>query len=344
MMKKLDLVASQLSILAFLFLAGFLFSGCGSEERTTERDRSPAEPEEKVEINTPDFNADSAFQYIADQLAFGPRVPGTESQRECRDYFVEQMTRFGAEVEVQEFTPRLFESQRSVRCFNIISRFNPESRNRILLAAHWDSRYIADYDPDENMRDQPVPGADDGASGVGVLMEVARQLGKNSPSVGVDIVFFDAEDQGEEGDYETWGVGAQHWSRAISRSRSPRPSYGILLDMVGATNPRFGREGFSVRYAPEVLDKVWSVAQGLGYGRYFVNQSVDGVIDDHYFVNRIANIPMINIINRPPGTETGFVPHWHTVSDDLDVIDKRTLNAVGHTVLEVIFREDAGVL
>jgi len=213
-----------------------------------------------------------------------------------------------------------------------------------LLAAHWDSRYKADYDPDENMRDQPVPGADDGASGVGVLMEVARQLGKNTPSVGVDIVFFDAEDQGQEGNYETWGVGAQHWSRAISRSRSPRPSYGILLDMVGASNPRFGHEGFSVRYAPEVVDKVWSVAQSLGYGRYFVNQSVDGVIDDHYFVNRIANIPMINIINRPPGTQTGFVPHWHTVSDDLDVIDKRTLNAVGHTVLEVIFREDAGVL
>ena len=195
------------------------------------------------------------------------------------------------------------------------------------------------------MRDQPVPGADDGGSGVGVLLEVARQLGENPISLGVDIVFFDAEDQGQEGgNVESWGVGAQHWSNAIARGGSHRPKYGILLDMVGATNPRFGREQFSVRYAPDVLDNVWRTAQNLGYGRYFVNQPVDGVIDDHYFVNRIANVPMINIINRPPGTETGFVPHWHTLADDMDVIDKRTLQAVGHTVLEVIFREDAGVL
>lgn len=334
-------------LFATFCLAGtLLIFACGTEERKTETKQDKKEqPPVTQTLVVPTFNADSAYQYIADQLEFGPRVPGTEAHRACRDYFVEKMNSFGAEVEVQEFNARLFGSG-SVRCYNIVARFNPSNRKRVLLAAHWDSRHIADHDPDESKRDQPVPGADDGASGVGVLMEIARLLGENPIDLGVDIVFFDAEDQGDDGgrNPESWGVGAQRWSQQINRSSGPKPQYGILLDMVGAANPRFGREGFSVRFAPEVLDKVWNVAQQLGYGRYFVNQPVDGVVDDHYFVNTIARIPMINIINRPPGTRTGFVPHWHTVSDDLSVISKSTLHAVGHTVIEVLFREDADAL
>lgn len=328
----------------FLLTIGISFTSCG-EERSDRRDHSTEREATVRSVSTPDFNADSAFQFIADQLAFGPRVPGSEAHRACKDYLADQLRSFGANVEIQEFNARLFETQRSVRCFNVIGRFNPGNRNRIVLAAHWDSRYKADHDPDEANRDQPVPGADDGGSGVGVLLEVARQLGENPISLGVDIVFFDAEDQGQEGGRpETWGVGAQHWSNVIARGGSIRPQYGILLDMVGASNPRFGREQFSARFAPTVLDKVWRVAQNLGYGRYFINQPVAGVIDDHYFVNTIARVPMINIINRPPDTDTGFVPHWHTLSDDLDAIDVNTLRMVGHVVLEVIYREDAGIL
>lgn len=334
-------------ILAALSLA-FLFSlaSCGTEERTGQVKETETGDTGVRALETPMFNADSAFQYIADQLEFGPRVPGTDAHRACRDYFVEKMNSTGAQVEVQEFNARLFSGQSSIRCYNIIARFNPQNRRRILLAAHWDSRHISDHDPDEANRSLPVPGADDGASGVGVLMEIARKLGNHPIGMGVDIVFFDAEDQGLDGgrDSETWGVGAQHWSKNTARSSGPKPRYGILLDMVGASNPRFGREEFSVRYAPEVVDKVWRVAQQLGYGRFFVNQQVPGVIDDHYFVNTIANVPMINIINRPPGTNTGFVPHWHTVNDNLEAIDKSTLHAVGHTVLDVLYREDADAL
>lgn len=320
------------------------FSSCG-EERADRRENSKEIETPTRSVDTPTFNADSAFQFIAEQLEFGPRVPGSEAHIQCRDYLADQLRRFGASVEIQEFNARLFETQRSVRCYNVIGRFNPGNRNRIVLAAHWDTRYKADHDPDLENRDQPVPGADDGGSGVGVLLEVARQLGENPISLGVDIVFFDAEDQGQEGGRpETWGVGAQHWSNVIARSGSSRPQYGILLDMVGASNPRFGREQFSARFAPTVLDKVWRVAQNLGYGRFFVNQPVAGVIDDHYFVNTIARVPMINIINRPPDTDTGFVPHWHTLSDDLNAIDRNTLKMVGHVVLEVIYLEDAGVL
>nr|MBS0037127.1 M28 family peptidase [Saprospiraceae bacterium] len=331
-------------LLAAMSLA-FVFSlaSCGTEERPGQVKETETTTPEVRSLEVPMFNADSAFQFIADQLEFGSRVPGTEAHRACRDYFVEKMNSFGAQVEVQEFNARLFPGQSTIRCYNIIARFNPQNRQRILLAAHWDSRYVADHDPVEANRTLPVPGADDGASGVGVLMEIARKLGNNPIGMGVDIVFFDAEDQGKDGgrDSETWGIGAQRWSQNIARSSGPKPRYGILLDMVGASNPRFGREGFSVRYAPDAVDKVWRVAQQLGYGRFFVNQQVPGVIDDHYFVNTIAQIPMINIINRPPGTNTGFVPHWHTISDDLDAIDKSTFHAVVHTVLEVLYREDA---
>lgn len=322
-----------------------LFTACSSEEGSSERSKIPETNTPQESLSVPAFNADSAYHYIAEQLSFGPRIPGTEEHRACRDYLVQQFRSFGATVEVQEFNARLFGSK-STRCFNIIARFNPQNRQRILLGAHWDTRHIADHDPVEANRKLPVPGADDGGSGVGVLLEVARQLGENLPEIGVDIVLFDAEDQGIDGGRspESWGVGAQHWSNNIARSRDGRYRYGILLDMVGSSNPRFGREGFSERYAPAVVDKVWRTAQNLGYGKYFVNQSVDAVIDDHYFVNEIARIPMINIINRPPGTRTGFVPQWHTINDDLSAIDKGTLHAVGHTVLEVIFREAAGAL
>ena len=333
---------STIQISALLTLSLFIFSSCGSEEtRQTER------AESRVSINVPSFNADSAWQFIADQLEFGYRIPGTEAHLECRDYLADQLRRFGAEVEVQGFNARLFNTQTSTRAYNVIGKFNPSARQRILLGAHWDSRYVADHDPDEANRTKPVPGADDGGSGVGVLLEIARLLGENPlTNIGVDIVFFDAEDQGIDGgrDPETWGRGAQFWSHQVSRSSAPRAKYGILLDMVGASGPRFGKEGFSMRFAPDVVNTVWGVAQRLGYGHMFVNQEVQGVIDDHYFVNTIARIPMINIINRPPGTETGFVPHWHTIHDDIDVINKSTLHAVGHTVLEVLFREDAGLL
>lgn len=318
-----------------------IFSSCGSEESSQRGETKSA-----VSVQVPIFNADSAWQFIADQLDFGYRIPGTQSHLECRDYLAEQLRRFGATVEIQEFNARLFHTQSSTRSYNIIGRFNTSARQRILLGAHWDTRYVADHDPDEDNRSKAVPGADDGGSGVGVLLEVARQLGQQPlNNIGVDIVFFDAEDQGIDGgrEPETWGRGAQYWSQQISRSTAPRPKYGILLDMVGASGPRFGKEGFSMRFAPDVVQTVWGVAQRLGYGHMFVNQEVQGVIDDHYFVNTIARIPMINIINRPPGTPTGFVPHWHTVHDNMDVIDKSTLNAVGHTVLDVLYREDAGL-
>ncbi|MDX1666384.1 MAG: M28 family peptidase [Saprospiraceae bacterium] len=298
----------------------------------------------RSQVNVPRFDRDSAFAFLAKQVAFGPRVPNTEEHRQCGDWLAGQFRSFGADVIQQEFKAEAYTGE-VLNGRNIIAQYNRQNRKRILLAAHWDSRHIADSPVNEGVRDVAVLGADDGASGVAVLLEVARQLQNNPVDIGVDIVLFDCEDYGESGadNTESWGLGAQHWSRNLHRTNY-EPSYGILLDMVGAKGARFPKEQYSVIFAPEVVEKVWKLANNMGYGNYFVSANGGAVTDDHYFVNTIAKIPMINIINRPVESETGFGPHWHTPEDDLDVIDARTLRAVGQVVLAVIYREAGGTI
>ena len=213
----------------------------------------------------------------------------------------------------------------------------------MVLAAHWDSRHVADYDPDASRQNEPILGADDGGSGVGILMEIARAIQKNPIDLGVDIVLFDAEDYGESQgeDITTWCLGSQHWSRN-PHVAGYRADFGILLDMVGSKGARFTKEEVSRTFAPQVLDKVWKLSQNMGYGNYFVNDNTRQLVDDHLFVNQIARIPMIDIINRPVDTETGFGHYWHTHADDMSVIDKQTLRAVGQTLLAVIYQKSAG--
>ena len=175
-----------------------------------------------------------------------------------------------------------------------------------------------------------------------MLLEIARQIQANPIDLGVDIVLFDAEDQGDNGGRETtWCLGSQHWSRNLHRPNY-KPKFGILLDMAGAKNARFAKDGTSMKHAPNVMNKVWKIAQERGYGNYFVNESTSELIDDHKFVNEIAKIPMIDIINRPVGSRSGFGDYWHTHDDNMSVIDKNTLRAVGQTVLAVIYRESVG--
>jgi len=294
--------------------------------------------------SVPAFNRDSAFAYVALQVAFGPRIPNTSPHDACREWLVEKLKTFGADVKEQPFRAEAYTGE-ILKGTNIIASFNPENNKRILLGAHWDTRPFADSPLSEVRRNEGVLGADDGGSGVAVLLEIARQIGQNPMDLGVDIVLFDAEDYGESGadNPESWGLGAQYWSRNI-RYGADKPRYGILLDMVGARGARFAREQYSVYFARPVVDKVWQLGQNMGYSNYFVNAEVGGITDDHYFVNTIAQIPMIDIINRPLETQTGFGEYWHTHDDDMDVIDKRTLGAVGQVVLAVLYRENAGTL
>ena len=298
---------------------------------------------EKPKVLVPSFNKDSAFVYIEKQLAFGPRVPGSEGHQACKEWMVTKFKSFGAEVIKQDFTANIYTGE-SLPATNIIAQYNPDQKERIILSAHWDSRFIGEQDKDKNKREEPIPGADDGGSGVGVLLEIARQLGQNPIDLGVDIILWDAEDQGQRGEQNTeltWCLGSQYWSRN-KHTKKYQARYGINLDMVGGKNPRFGKDGVSRYYAPKVLNKVWKLAQTMGYSDMFVDVNTGGLTDDHKVVNEMAGIPMIDIINQPTDSEHSFVKHWHTHNDDIDVIDKRTLKAVGQTVLATIYKESDG--
>lgn len=323
--------------LAVLTGSGILFFACTSDSSSV--DTVKEEPT-TVKVPIPAFNRDSAYNYVVKQLEFGPRVVGSPESKACQAWLVEQFKAFGATVIEQDFKAKVYTGE-TFDATNIIAQFNPAASKRIVLSAHWDSRHIADSPLSTERQNEAILGADDGASGVAVLLEIARALGANPISMGVDIVLFDAEDYGDSNDRNSWALGAQHWSRNL-HANPYRPKYGILLDMVGSKGARFTKEQWSMQYARPVVEKVWKLAQRMGYGNYFVDVMGNPVTDDHYFVNTIAQIPMIDIINNPVSSETGFGAYWHTHNDNIDIIDPRTLRAVGQVVLATIYREANG--
>jgi glutaminyl-peptide cyclotransferase len=327
------------------FLLVFIAALVSCKEKD-KKNSSAAEKASRV-VKVPDFNQDSAYLFVKKQVGFGPRIPNTKPHRLAGDFLISYLKQTGAQVKVQEFESPTFDGH-ELQLRNIIATYFPDKQKRILLAAHWDTRPFAD-------KDQAQPkaifdGANDGGSGVGVLLEVARILGTApAPEVGVDIIFFDGEDWGErngtqastsppEGLEEWWCLGSQYWAKNKHR---PNYSayYGILLDMVGARNAQFHREGYSLEFAPGIVDKVWSTAGRLGYSHFFVKKNQEGIIDDHLFVNSMAKIPMINIVHYEPGI--GFFGDWHhSRKDNLELISSETLDAVGTTVMNVIYYEE----
>jgi Zn-dependent M28 family amino/carboxypeptidase len=321
-----------------------LLIGCNTDKKTS--DSKASTDQKPPEIAVPKFDRDSAFTYVAQQVAFGPRVPNTAAHEACKNWLVSKLKSYGVEVIEQNFKARAYTGT-MLDGTNIIAQYKPENPRRIVLASHWDSRHITDSPLTKGKKDQPVMGADDGASGVGILLEIARTLQANPVDFGVDLVFFDSEDHGDGGPNaapDTWCLGSQYWARNSTYKNGIKPEYGILLDMVGASAPRFGHEEYSEYYAKDVVDKVWDLAFSMGYSNIFVDSQVGGITDDHVYVNQLARIPMVDIINRPEETQTGFVAHWHTPEDTLDKIDRITLKSVGQLLLAVIYREYAGTL
>lgn len=329
-MKKIN------SLLVWLLLTvGFVFSvSCNSCQS-----QKIANVYAKV---SPDFNADSAYRFVEEQVGFGPRVPGTPAHKACGDYLSAKLAGFGADVFEQKAHVTHYNGQ-DIQIRNIIGSFRPEKEKRVLLFAHWDSRPFADEEPDAEMQNRPVPGADDGASGTGVLLEIARQLNQRPADIGVDIVFFDLEDWGPATfdknpvPGEWWCVGSGYWSENPHKDNY-KASYGILLDMVGAANATFLREGYSMQRASNVVSKIWGIASNLGYGQFFVQRNGGYITDDHVPVIEKRGIPCANIINLKD-SDNGFAPHWHTHNDDMRNISRETLRAAGQTVLEVIYLE-----
>ena len=328
-------------ILYFALCSFLLFTACTKKQAVIER---------------PSFCADSAYVYIERQMAFGPRVPNGAAHMQCAVWLIEQLRAFGAEVELQKGEMPDYRGNNQ-QIYNIIGHFyTPETadRKRILLGAHYDTRPWCDEEPEYADRFYNVPGANDGASGVGVLLEVARQLGlrmdtsvsKTPFTTPVDIIFFDVEDMGSPNVYtgpereDTWCLGSQLWAtNYVQRANSQEPTakvqyqFGIVLDMVGAPDASFPREMYSTNYAANYQQQIWRSAEQLGYGAMFNNQQSYPITDDHYYVNYIAGIPCVDVIHYDMRHATGFPAWWHTRNDDMSNISKPTLQAVGEVVM-----------
>ncbi|MCS6795760.1 MAG: M28 family peptidase [Raineya sp.] len=337
-------------IICFFILVSLACS-CNNPENPPKQDNtenSTTSPQNtKPLIKAPEFNADSAFAFVERQVSFGPRIPNSEAHRKCADYLVQTLQRLGASTQIQEFQATSFD-KKTWNGKNIIGSINPQATKRILLAAHWDSRRFSDKEKDTTLHKKPIDGADDGASGVAVILEILRtiQNAPEKPQVGIDVIFFDLEDDGTPENYKeedhsnaTWCLGSQYWSK---NKHQPNYSayFGILLDMVGAKGAKFYHEPFSLQYAESIVQEVWQTAQRLGFANYFINQRMPsqgggGIMDDHFYVNRDGKIPMIDIINY----ENSFPAHHHTQADNLQIIDKNTLKAVGQTLLQVLYNQ-----
>ena len=321
-------------------LAVVALASCGQNSRSANNKKEKAAVQKTVDI--PDFNQDSAYAYTAAQTAFGPRVPGTPAHAACARWIIRKLKSFADTVTVQKFKARTYDGVlRSGE--NITGSFFPDYQNRVLLMAHWDSRPFADHDPDKANWKKPIMAANDGASGVGVLLEMARQFHLHHPNVGIDIVFFDLEDWGPpaylhvQGKENSWALGAQYWAKQAKAS-GYSATFGVLLDMVGAKNATFLKEYYSRQYARYYVRMIWKTARGLGYDNYFPNRDGYPIDDDHLYVNKIAGIPSVDIIQLDPDSPNGtFWKYWHTQGDTLDKIDKQTLKAVGQVLLTVIY-------
>lgn len=322
---------------------GLIVTVCATGCRPTAAQNESATPAKEQFVKAPvTFNRDSAYSYVRRQVSFGPRVSGSQANRDCRYFLVSELKRHGGEyVNVQHGDVTAFTGE-TLPIGNIMASFNPDLNDRVLLIAHYDTRPWSDCDHNEENRMKPVVGANDGASGVAVILEIVRNLGLHKAPVGVDVLFVDAEDYGQASGFSThdssWCLGTQYWVEHMPYTPDNMPRYGVLFDMVGGVGARFHREYFSDHYARALVDKVWSVAERSGFDSRFINKGGGSVVDDHIFLNE-AGIPTVDIIESKNATTGTFPPTWHTTEDTIDNIDPASLEAVGQTVLNLIYSE-----
>jgi glutaminyl-peptide cyclotransferase len=339
-------IMRKTQLIALLLLLIFGLSYLGIYVRNLPAGSSTPDSKPISQSQTPSIVADSAYSFINQQVSFGPRVPNTIPHQRCGDWLISKLKSYGATVQVQSFTATAFDGTK-LKARNIIGAINPSATKRILLAAHWDTRPFSDKDSTQ-YHNKPFDAANDGASGVGVLLEIARVIhnSTNKPTVGVDIIFFDVEDYGAPENSSSdptgkfWCLGSQYWAKN-PHLQGYSAYFGILLDMVGAKAAKFTKEGTSMMYARDLTNRIWQTAQSLGFQDFFIDQESPGITDDHTAVNDIAKIPMVDIIEfntaRP---DKIFGDYHHTRQDNIALIDRATLRAVGQTVLEILYQEE----
>lgn len=319
-------------------LMAMAMAACGNAGTAARAEETPEPPVDAT------FDADSAYAYVAAQTAFGPRVPNSDAHARCGAWLVGKLHELGASnVTVDSLNISAYDGTR-LNARNISAQINPSAGKRILLLSHWDSRPWADQAKDASQRRKPIDGANDGASGVGVILELVRVLAAQNPKVGVDVLFVDAEDYGRHADEialssdeETWALGSQAWAQNPTLDLS-KVRYAILLDMVGGKDATFPREYFSEYAAKHINDKIWHAAEKAGFAERFPDRVGTPVIDDHLNIIK-AGIPSVDIIESDNPSTGSFNPTWHTPDDNISNIDPQTLRAVGQTLLNLIYSE-----
>ncbi|MBT3646834.1 MAG: M28 family peptidase [Flavobacteriales bacterium] len=321
-----------------------MIASCGDGDRKIEPPAEKKAPKPKIElVKTPVFNPDSAYAFVEQQVGFGPRVPNTLPHVACAKWLETELQRHGLATRIQEARVTAFNGD-ELKIYNIMASYRPDLKDRILLCAHWDTRPFADRDTKHKTK--AIDGANDGASGVGVLLEIAHAIGSdtgNAPKIGFDIVFFDAEDYGKPlssmigESNDSWCLGSQYWSRNIPVPNY-NPRYGILLDMVGAKDAIFPKEWASLQLAPEQTKKIWAIGRAMGHTNQFLNIAGNQITDDHIYLNTIAKIPTVDIIHYEMAN-SDFGSFHHTHADNMDVIDPEMLGIVGEVVMQVIYQE-----
>lgn len=279
----------------------------------------------------PEFSGARAFELLVKQTSFGPRNPESDGHRACLQFLLSSLAPLADEVRTQEFVHIGYGGEK-LHLTNVIASFRPAAASRIFLCAHWDTRPRADRDADKARQLLPIIGANDGASGVAVLLEIASLLKNTPPPIGVDLILFDGEDYGREGDLDRYFLGSRHFAQ--TKPPAYQPQYGILLDMVGDANLDLPKEQISVRSAPDVVDMVWNTARELGITQ-FSDQIGDEVLDDHVPLNE-AGMKTIDIIDfsYPDASHR----YWHTHDDTPEHCSAESLEAVGRVITHVLYR------
>lgn len=294
------------------------------------------EQQQKYQQNSvviPEFNGNSAFEFCKKQVDFGPRVPNTKEHDACKAWLLEKLTNFADTVITQNTIQTVYNKKWNL--INIVAQFNPHAENRVMLCAHWDSRPRSDEDSIKANFDKGIPGANDGASGVGVLLELARLLHSQKPDVGVDLVLFDGEDIGYSTDGDNFCIGSKYFAKNLP---VPKPRYAILLDLVGDKEAQFLVEQTSMQSAFAVVDKVWALGKLYGNGEFVLQQG--GAITDDHIPLIEAGIPTIDIIDMELVGNRSSNPrrrYWHTQYDTMENISPVTLSSVSTVLTHLLF-------
>lgn len=280
-----------------------------------------------AEIVPPVFNGDRAFEYIEQQVSFGPRVPGSEASGLCRNYFVNFFEKNNIDIDSQNFIYPDPYSGKDIEMVNVIGRINPDidPDERIVLMAHYDSRPRTDFAKDSLKINNPIDGANDGASGAAVLMELVNLFTEKKPPCGVDLVLVDGEDWGKAGDLENYLLGSREFARRGIRGKY---RFGIVVDMVGEKDQQLYREGYSEKFHKPINDLVWQTAAELGIST-FMDSVKYTVVDDHLPLQS-AGIAAIDIIDLD-------YPQWHTEFDTPDKCSAQSLSNVGRVLAKIIY-------